>query len=381
MLDSLPELNGTAVAPNSSSDDAMPRAAVGLLRPLVFAVLAAACASSVAATQRTFVASTGNDANPCSLALPCRQFTAAMANTAVAGEVIALDSAGYGPVFITQSVTISAPAGVHAGISVFTGDGVTIAGNNIVVVLRGLSINGQGGDNGINIVNAGTVHVENCVIANMVNGNSSSGIRQIAGSLYVNNVIVRNSAYGIYVQGPAANANLDRVRIEANATGVAAEFGGHVAMQDCTVTGNTNIGVIAAYPNAAQSRVTVTRSLIASNNIGVYVLPNLSPDVSVAMVTIADSTISENSVGIHADGNSNPVLRGVVYLTRSAVTANSKGLEVVANGAAYVDNNTLAGNSGVDVSDDATANFITRNNNVVYRSALVPSTVFALPGV
>src|SRR5260221_14720774 len=91
------------------------------------------------AAQRTFVASTGNDANPCTLAQPCRNFTAAIAQTSANGEVIVLDSAGYGTIVspITQSISIIAAPGVYAGISVFTGDGITINGGSIKVVLRG----------------------------------------------------------------------------------------------------------------------------------------------------------------------------------------------------------------------------------------------------
>ena len=61
---------------------------------------------------------TGNDINPCSLTQPCRGFTAAIAQVIAGGEVIALDSAAYGPVTITQSVSIIGPAGVYVGISV-----------------------------------------------------------------------------------------------------------------------------------------------------------------------------------------------------------------------------------------------------------------------
>ena len=85
-----------------------------------------AFASASLAAQRTFVASTGLDANPCSIGAPCRSFGAAISHTDSDGEIIVLDSAGYGPVTIIQSVSIIAPPGVYAGISVFSGDGVTI---------------------------------------------------------------------------------------------------------------------------------------------------------------------------------------------------------------------------------------------------------------
>src|SRR6266700_1968683 len=87
--------------------------------------------------QRTFgSAGSGNDANPCTRTSPCRNFQAAIAQTLPGGEVIALDSGGYGPVTITQAVALIAPAGVYAGISVFSGAGIAInAGPSDVVTI------------------------------------------------------------------------------------------------------------------------------------------------------------------------------------------------------------------------------------------------------
>src|SRR5258706_80464 len=83
------------------------------------------------------------------------------------GEMIVLDSAGYGPVVISKSISLIAPAGVYAGLTVFTGDGITVNGPGIIVVLRGLSINGQGGGYGIALEQAAHLRIENCVISNM----------------------------------------------------------------------------------------------------------------------------------------------------------------------------------------------------------------------
>ena len=85
------------------------------LRTFTAVAIFALSVPAVAALQRTFVASTGSDSNPCSLPLPCRGFAIAVAAVAPAGEVIVLDSGGYGPVVITQSVSIIAPAGVVCG--------------------------------------------------------------------------------------------------------------------------------------------------------------------------------------------------------------------------------------------------------------------------
>src|SRR4029077_7216059 len=77
------------------------------------------------AAQRAFVSGLGSDANPCSITLPCRSFAVALAQTNDAGEIVVLDSAGYGPFTIGQSVKITTPTGVYAGISA-SGDGITI---------------------------------------------------------------------------------------------------------------------------------------------------------------------------------------------------------------------------------------------------------------
>ena len=122
------------------------RLARGFLAVLVAcSELAVAPRAAYALAQRTFVASNGNDANACSLAAPCRGFARAITQTSANGEIIVLDSAGYGAVTIDRSVTITAPAGVYAGISVFTGAGITVATPGAAVTLRGLTINGQGG--------------------------------------------------------------------------------------------------------------------------------------------------------------------------------------------------------------------------------------------
>ena len=120
----------------------------------VFAAFAGASfiGTALAASQRTFVASTGVDTNACSISAPCRSFSAAIAKTSAPGEVIVLDSAGYGPVTIDKSISLIAPAGIHAGVTVFSGDGITVDAPGSTVLLRGLSINGHGGVTGVNVL-------------------------------------------------------------------------------------------------------------------------------------------------------------------------------------------------------------------------------------
>src|SRR5438105_7934642 len=131
------------------------------------------CSTSVFAfSARTFVASNGLDSNTCGRTDPCRSFAAAILQTTNNGEVVALDSAGYGIVNITQAISIISPLGIHAAITASTGDAVTInAANSFAsVTLRNLYINSGGGVHGITFNTGGQLHIENCVISNFSNG-------------------------------------------------------------------------------------------------------------------------------------------------------------------------------------------------------------------
>src|SRR5215470_2236422 len=122
-----------------------------------------ASTDAYALSNRTFVSGTGNDANPCSLSAPCRSFAGAIAQTSPGGEVAVLDTAGYGQVTIGKAVSIVNEEGVEAGITVTSGDGITItAGATDVVNLRGLTIVGAGGFNGITFVSGGAMNIQNC---------------------------------------------------------------------------------------------------------------------------------------------------------------------------------------------------------------------------
>ncbi len=185
--------------------------------------VATASAPALAASQRTFVSTSGVDNPACSIAAPCRSFTAAIAATNAGGEVIVQDSGGYGPVTIAKSVSILAPAGVYAGISVFSGDGVTVAtpSPSDKVVLQGLVINSQGSNgNGIHFTGAGTLEVARTRISGFEAG---SGVRlrtpppgEGAGSLHAvdlavssdNAVVVRRDRCPPTPRRPCSNGSM-----------------------------------------------------------------------------------------------------------------------------------------------------------------------------
>jgi len=197
-----------------------------------------------AGAQRTFVAASGSDAFPCSLSQPCRSFAAAIANTNGNGEIIVLDSAGYGSVTVTKSVTIGAPPGVYAGISVFSGDGVTVDGNGIAVTLRGLSINGQGGATGINFAQGARLTVENCEIVNMANA-------------------------GLVVSATNSQTIVDHSVLRSDGfTGVAVAGSGPIraTISNSTLAGNVNAVAVASFGGGVSANV--TRSTVGNNAIG-----------------------------------------------------------------------------------------------------------------
>ena len=133
----------------------------------VLAALTAVCLiASPAAAQasRTWVSGVGDDANPCSRTAPCKTFAGAISKTAANGEISVLDPGGFGAVTITKSISIVAE-GNEGGVLASLTNGITINSATAVVYIRGLIIEGKGdGLNGVNIVAAKNVVIENSVI-------------------------------------------------------------------------------------------------------------------------------------------------------------------------------------------------------------------------
>src|SRR5215469_8417006 len=93
------------------------------------------------AQTRVFVSGQGSDANPCSVAAPCRSFQQAHNTVTAGGEIVALDAAGYGPLAITKALTVTA-IGIEASItSSNSSPAITInAGASDAVSIRGLTL-------------------------------------------------------------------------------------------------------------------------------------------------------------------------------------------------------------------------------------------------
>ena len=191
---------------------------------------------------RTWVSGGGDDSNPCSFTQPCRTFAGAISKTATGGEITVRDAGGFGTVVIRKSITIDG-TGVPSSILASQATGITIdipvQGSHTrriprLVRIRGLSINGAGsGNNGINVIAANKVSVEDCVI----DGFTHHGINIQLGTLYVRNTTIRNNVgAGINVTGPA-QAGISDTSVIYNGTGLV----GAVVKYCCVVLfGNQN---------------------------------------------------------------------------------------------------------------------------------------------
>lgn len=225
----------------------MPRIRVTYSVAILLAALFASSDASAVTTQRTFVSGTGLDTNPCTLGLPCRSFATAITQTTSGGEIIVLDSAGYGGLTIAKPISIIAPAGVYAGVTVPTGVGITVntPGASDVVVLRGLTLNGLGGTTGIEVTSVGALHVSNVEIANF----TFRGIYfAAAGQLFVADSILRdNGESGLHVQAPTgfALAAISRSRFERNgANGIALAGSTRGTITESVADGNASVGFL-----------------------------------------------------------------------------------------------------------------------------------------
>jgi hypothetical protein len=328
------------------------------------AVAALLCASDGAmAAQRTFVETTGTDNPSCTIAAPCRTFAAAIAAASSGGEVIVLDSGGYGAVTIGKSVSIIASPGIYAGVSVPSGDGITIAGSGITVVMRGLSVNGQGGNNGITINSAANVRIEGCVVSNM----AANGILHNDGYLYVEDTTVRNNAnIGIWSTSGLAQANFDRVRVEENADGIRAQNGAQAVVHDSVVTHNSSVGIFAYVTDTSLQNYTfviVSHSLVSYNNVGIQ---SHSAGSGGAYASISDNTIERNAVAgvLATQAGANSLL----YLRGNTVSDTTSGIDVhVTSGASGL----FDGNYMLGVLIDSGGNADSVGNNYVSSSCCV----------
>ena len=242
-------------------------------------VLVAASATQAQAT-RTWVSGVGDDVNPCSRTAPCKTFAGAISKTAKDGEISVLDPGGYGAVTITKSIYINGTHGAGYGsiiASLVNGVIINITDVNDVrkaVRLRALDINGAStGINGISILAANDVWVEDSVIDGFTGDGTNSGMGIRVATAATINVNVTDTMIHKTVTGIRANAtagfavvNVRDSNLEGNGTGLNAASNSFVTVRGSRITDNTTNGLIASVSGA---QLTVSECVISNNNTGI----------------------------------------------------------------------------------------------------------------
>ena len=237
-----------------------------------------------------------------------------------------LDSAGYGPVAVTKSVSIISPPGVYAGVSVLAGEGITINTAGVTVALKGLTVNGQGGAIGIHYSQGSRLDVDSCTVENM----GQEGILiDGAGTITIaNTTVVGNSGIGIHINS-GATATIAESLVESNQqTGIAIRAGANATVEHTTVVKNGSRG-ISVHGVVSATRVAIVSSVVADNTgEGIY-----AETVAASLVSrldVAGTSIARNSTGItlNSSGGGN-VSAGIV----SNQIAQNVGSGILAQGA------------------------------------------------
>jgi len=360
---------------------------------MLLAVLSGAAVAAVA--QRTFVSTGGNDGNACSIAAPCRSFGAAIVQTLDKGEVVVLDSGGYGPVVINKSIEIIAPPGIYAGITAGVGTGIQIVSPAVNVAIRGVAINGLGtGQFGIDVQFGGTITIDRCRIANFTqdglrftsasrlvlqdsdlrdngnngltittgdhntierttfrhNTNNGADVSGGANVYFTDSIFARNSGDGIRmsdttqvtVTGGEVVGNVkEGVHLDGNIAGAWTR----VAIDRVNISNNGQAGVFArAYSNNAIVQLAVARCLFVENFSGVTGATFASG--AIARLFVTDSVFERNAnSGISIDGTA-----AELTIASNVVTGSNLGISKVSGATIFTRGNTTDTSGGAFTS-------------------------------
>jgi len=287
---------------------------------LAVSLLASASLAGAQAT-RTWVSGVGDDVNPCSRTAPCKTFAGAISKTATGGEIDALDPGGFGAITITKSITLNG-AGTNASILALNTNGVIVNGPGITVNLRNLSINGGAGTtgNGIRILQAGAVNIDNVDISNFAGTTATNGrgitIETATSGVRVNvtnSLITSVENHGIHAVPPGGSVQLvvDNVRIEnGGAAGIDLLQNTAATISRSAIINHRNQGAVRLELSSANA--TISSSVLANNAAGVTnVAAGGAPTVFLYGNTITRNTIAAlqiNSGSMTSLGNN--IIRG-----------------------------------------------------------------------
>ena len=256
-----------------------------------------------AVSNRIFLSTNGNNANDCANPVtPCLTFAGALAQVNAGGEVIAEATGGYGPLSITQAVTISGPPGVV----IYSGLEVDINAPGATVVLRGLPLDGTGAvGRGISVTAVDTLFVENCVITGFTGtGANGRGIFfTSAGNLFVRDTVIRKVSSAALQISPVTGttaASIEHCRLDASEDGLVVDPGTRVTVRNTVASGNSGSGFFAE-----NGPVLELDSCVASNNG-----TGITASGTGTLVRVSNTTITNNGGGVEVIGPATALSRG-----------------------------------------------------------------------
>jgi hypothetical protein len=216
---------------------------------------------------------------------------------AYGGGICILDTpnmAIVGDSLIANNTANTAHSGDGGGLAVRGGNGIIVSNNTFLGNIAGSTSNGEGG--GLSLYNSPAIISGNLIqnnqavptgtgfgggfysqfgevtlSANIVVGNAAEfgavTFQQNANVTLVNNIIAQNPAGGVFVRGSASNPlNGDLV--------------------NNTIAQNGKEGVYVGWYNSGYSTLTLTNTIIVSHSIGIYVYPDINPNVVTATHTL-----------------------------------------------------------------------------------------------
>ena len=261
----------------------------------------------------TWVSATGSDANAGTAKSPYADFATAVANTAAGGMVSVLGPGDYGPVTISQSITIDGTGGGSIG---FAGDGEGIyidAGAAANIVLRNLTIDGGGtGSDAIFIASSGTTNVINVVI----DGCRLEGFAQIGVGLgsespmyvTVKDTTIQGGTLGVrtFQNGTTApitnydHVSLDHVTVQGVTSSAVFTRNGNLDISNSNLSGNTGSGTTGLEADTFAT-INAQNTMVTSNTDGVCMYSNST--LILNNTTLADNTTNIESCGGTVEGN------------------------------------------------------------------------------
>lgn len=276
--------------------------------------------SAHAAANRTFVSALGNDANPCTVAQPCRTMQVSYNATVAGGEIEVLDPAGYGSLTISHAITIQGHGWASMNGPSNTNIITIAAQTNDKVTLRGLIVEGFGvAPNGIVFNSGGALVLEDSVIQNtpifalLVHPTGSMTL-SVSHTRFTGNVSVTTDLQsGLFVRGSFEHvifdANISPLNNNVQFNGVASTV--NFAMRDCTIRNSTSAGLFASG--------------------------------AIVNIMVQNSTIAANDTGVATDESA------TIRITKTSITGNQRsivtGTQVAGTGVLSYGDNTIDGNS------------------------------------